>query len=74
MAPRHPAVEAALKHLPLDPTHLREDLREVAVRAAELGHWMADNLPQDPQLTLGLHDLIRAKDCFVRAALSSPAE
>lgn len=50
-------------------SHLSADLqpfaREIAVSALTLVH----HIPDSPQLTLGLHKLLEAKDCMVRAAL-----
>jgi len=65
---RHPSVQDAARwfdfgHLPAGP------MREVSKAACQLAYTMIASLPDTPQLTLGLHDLLRAKDCFVRAAL-----
>ena len=31
--------------------------------------WLAQDLPESPEVTVGLRKLLEAKDCFVRAAL-----
>jgi hypothetical protein len=67
-AGRHPGVTSVLTHF--DYGNLDIDLQVYAKQVHNLAHWMAENLPDDPQLTLGLHDLLRAKDCFVRTALA----
>ncbi len=65
---RHPSVREVAgyfswAHLPKGP------LREASKACGQLAWTMIASLPDTPQLTLGLHDLLRAKDCFVRAAL-----
>lgn len=63
----HPAVRQALRGLNCD--HLPEDLRAVAEPFREVGLMMAEELPSDPEVTRGLHKLVEAKDCAVRAAV-----
>lgn len=62
----HPAVEDLLRFFEFD--HLPAHLQEVARPVHELAHAMAGRL-EGPQLSHGLHDLLRAKDSFVRAAV-----
>lgn len=62
---RHPAVAAALSHFRFE--HLPPYLQEVSRPCAELAHAIVAACPDDPQLTIGLQDLLRAKDAFVRA-------
>lgn len=64
--PLHPAVADLLRYL--EYSHLPEHLQDIARPFHELGHDMARRLT-GPQLSHGLFDLIRAKDCCVRAAL-----
>lgn len=66
-ASRHPAVEAVLQYFAFE--HLPVHLRAVSAPCAELATNMADFLPSNPELTVGLRKLLEAKDCFVRAAL-----
>jgi hypothetical protein len=64
---RHPSVRDAAQwfrfdHLPAGP------LQEVSKAACQLAYTMIASLPDSPQLTIGLHELLAAKDAFVRAA------
>lgn len=62
-------VRAILRHFRAD--HLPPHLRVVSQPCGDLAWAMVARLPvHDPQLLLGLTDLLRAKDCFVRAALT----
>jgi hypothetical protein len=61
---RHPATEAILEFFTAE--HLPPHLREISEPVVALGHWYADALPDDPELTAGLRHLMEAKDCFVR--------
>jgi hypothetical protein len=65
---RHPAVVALLRwfsydHLPKGPVRL------VSQQCCELAHELAASLPDDPELSDGLRELLKAKDAFVRAAI-----
>jgi hypothetical protein len=62
----HPAVAGALRWF--DDAHLPEHLKTVTGPIKALAHEMAHTL-SGTQLTHGLHDLLRAKDAFVRAAV-----
>jgi hypothetical protein len=64
--PYHPAVADVLGHFAYD--HLPVHLQVVSKPICELAHQMAAEL-DGPQLTIGLQDLLRAKDAFVRAAV-----
>lgn len=66
----HPAVEAVLQYF--EYRHLPSRLQEVSRPLHDLAYQMADTLPQNPELTVGLRKLLEAKDCFVRAALTDP--
>lgn len=66
-APRHTSVMGVLKHF--RHAHLPEHLQIISRSCAELAVQMADILPENPDLTCGLRDLLTAKDNFVRAAL-----
>lgn len=65
----HPAVAEVLAHFGFD--HLPEHLRDISRECHDLAHKMANKL-EGPMLTTGLHDLLRAKDAFVRAAARPP--
>jgi hypothetical protein len=65
--PRHSAIAAVMKHFRYD--HLPEHLQAVSRPVAELAIAMADTLPENPDLTCGLRELLAAKDNFVRARL-----
>jgi hypothetical protein len=66
-----PRTMAVLRYFEFE--HLPPRLQVVSRPVGELARAMADRLPEDhPQLLAGLHDLLRAKDCLVRAALDSP--
>lgn len=69
MSDRHPATIQALRWFAFD--HLKGKPREVSQACAELAYSIAADLPDDPELTVGLRKLLEAKDCFVRASLAS---
>lgn len=64
---RHPSVAGVLKHFRY--AHLPSHLAEISKPIADLAIQMADALPENPDLTCGLRDLLTAKDNFVRAKL-----
>jgi hypothetical protein len=68
--PYHPAVADVLGHFAYE--HLPEYLQAISKPVCELAHQMAEQL-DGPQLTIGLQDLLRAKDAFVRAAVRPQA-
>lgn len=51
--------------------HLPEHLAEVARPISKLANDMANSLPENPEVTVGLRKLLEAKDCFVRAAVKA---
>lgn len=63
----HPAVVELLRYF--DYEHLPAHLQDVSRPFHDLAHDMAARLT-GPQVRDGLFDLLRAKDCMVRAALS----
>ena len=65
---RHPSTAAVLKHFRFE--HLPPHLQEVSRPCGELALKLADSLPEGPDLTCGLRDLLTAKDNFVRAKLA----
>lgn len=65
--PRHQSVAGVLKHFRFE--HLPPHLQAISRPCAELAVAMADTLPENPDLTCGLRDLLTAKDNFVRANL-----
>lgn len=63
---RHPGVENVLKFFHYE--HLPAELQPVSKTIHDAAVTIVNAIPQDsPQLTLGLHKLLEAKDCFVRA-------
>lgn len=63
---RHPGVENVLKFFHYK--HLPAELQSVSKTIHDAAVSIVNAIPQDsPQLTLGLHKLLEAKDCFVRA-------
>ncbi|HEX4149580.1 MAG TPA: hypothetical protein VHY20_11360 [Pirellulales bacterium] len=54
--------------------HLKGDLRECSAAFALLARSMHDTLPRSAEKSAGLRKLLEAKDCFVRATISRPAE
>lgn len=65
---QHPAVLDVLRFF--DSGHLAPNLQEVAKPFEELAQDMAGKL-QGAELTVGLRKLLEAKDCMVRAKLTS---
>ncbi len=63
--PYHRAVSDVLQHFEYE--HLPEPLRSVSHTCSDLAHMMVKSIADDPELTRGLHKLLTAKDCFVRA-------
>ncbi len=64
---RHPGVQQIARYFEYD--HLPEHLQGVSRPCGELAQQMIDALPDGPELTFGLRQLLLAKDAFVRAAL-----
>lgn len=65
--PRHASISGVLKHFRY--SHLPEHLQAISRPCGELAIQMANTLPDGPDLTCGLRDLLAAKDNFVRANL-----
>lgn len=64
----HPATAQLLRHFKYE--HLPARLQAVSRPVCELAHTMANTLPDDPEVTVGLRKLLEAKDCLVRAELT----
>ena len=64
----HPSVTHILQYFEF--LHLPPHLQEVSEPLHNLAYKMAQELPNNPELTAGLRKLLEAKDCFVRAKLS----
>lgn len=64
---RHPSIAGVLKHFRY--AHLPDHLALISKPVADLAIQMANTLPENPDLTCGLRDLLTAKDNFVRARL-----
>ncbi|MFJ2882457.1 hypothetical protein ACIQGT_13930 [Streptomyces sp. NPDC093108] len=68
----HDSSDAALLRY-FDTDHLPARLAAVSAPFRALAHEMVTALPQIPERTAGLHRLLEAKDCAVRAALDISA-
>lgn len=66
---RHPSVAEKLQWF--DYEHLDSPQREFSQQCHDLAINMVRDLPDSPQLELGLQKLIEAKDCFVRATVEA---
>lgn len=66
---RHPATQHFAPFFAFD--HLPDHLQGPSAACAAVVQAMIDLLPDGPELSAGLRKLLEAKDCFVRAALSS---
>jgi hypothetical protein len=64
----HPSVTHIMQYFAYE--HLPEHLQEVSKPIGVLAWRMAEDLPQNPELTAGLRKLLEAKDCLVRAKLA----
>ena len=49
--------------------HLRDDLKPVSAKFAEIAQFVCDQLPRNPERTVALRKLLEAKECAVRARL-----
>jgi hypothetical protein len=64
---RHPATQSIARFFAYD--HLPPHLQTVSRASYDLAAAMIAALPDGPELTFGLRQLLLAKDAFVRAAL-----
>lgn len=69
---RHPGTEHLRRYFAWE--HLPEHLQAVSRPCGVLAEQMIAALPDGPELTAGLRQLLEAKDSFVRAALDIPKE
>lgn len=69
---RHPDVVALAKLFAYD--HLPPHLQAISRRCSQTAEAMLRDLPDGFQLLMGLHLLVQAKDCFVRAQVAISAE
>jgi hypothetical protein len=67
---RHPSVQAAIRRLEPN-SSLPDTAREISGQFYELALWLADKLPDDPDLADGLRKLWEAKNCVVYLAVIS---
>jgi hypothetical protein len=49
--------------------HLRDDLKPISKKFAEIAQYVCEELPRNPERTVALRKLLEAKDCAVRAKL-----
>lgn len=67
LADRHPATAQIARFF--DYKHLPPHLQAVSKPCHDLAEQMIGELPDGPELTVGLRKLLEAKDALVRAAL-----
>ena len=51
-------------------THLPAPLQEISKPFCELGKWIVDTLPENPERTVALRKLLESKDAAVRAFIA----
>lgn len=66
MTDRHPTIQDLAQWF--DYEHLPPHLQDVSGECYALAETMLSEIPDSPQLAVGLQHLLEAKDCFVRAA------
>ena len=69
---RHPGTVHVAQFFTYD--HLPEPLRQVSEECAHLAASMVEQLPDSPELVVGLRKLLEAKDAFVRTAVAAKEE
>ena len=69
---RHPTIQDTASYFEF--AHLPKHLQIVSEACATLAEQMLVELPDSPQLSLGLQKLLEGEDCFVRAALAQQHE
>ena len=67
---RHPSIQAVIRRLEPD-SNLPDTAREISGQFYEMALWLADKLPDDPDLADGLRKLWEAKNCVVYLAVIS---
>jgi hypothetical protein len=67
---RHPSTRAAVRRLTPN-VNLAPAARKISGRFYELGLWLIERLPDDPDLVDGLRKLWEAKNCAVYLAVIS---
>ena len=68
-ANRHPSTQQIAQWFTY--THLPAgNARHLSAMCAAVAEEMIGNLPDSPELTVGLRKLLEAKDCFVRCAIA----
>jgi hypothetical protein len=73
-AGRHRAVQDVIRWLDYDQLPAGQP-RDVSAAIALLAQAILDLIPaDDPELTRGLHRLVEAKDCLVRAAIAGQGD
>lgn len=66
---RYASVGMVLRFFEYD--HLPAYLQPISKACAEVAMQMVDQLPDDPELTVGLRKLLEAKDAFVRTMVAT---
>jgi hypothetical protein len=72
LSKRHPATQQILRWFSWD--HLPARLQAISAPVSVLAYEMAEVLPDGPELTFALRQLLLAKDAFVRAELDRTGE
>lgn len=70
---RHPATTQILRWFTYDHLPAGQPMR-ISAAISAVAEEITAALPDGPELTTGLRKLLEAKDCFVRAAISSAPE
>jgi hypothetical protein len=71
-AERHPSTVGLLRffdRIPVATDAQREEMDAIRAHISWTAKSMVDACPDGPELSTGLHKLLEAKDCFVRAVL-----
>jgi hypothetical protein len=64
---RHPSTQHLFGLFSFD--HLPDGMQTISRTCSDLAYQMILQLPDGPELSVGLRKLLEAKDCFVRALL-----
>lgn len=71
LSDRHPGTRHIARYFAFE--HLPSHLRPISQGCHDLAERMIRNIPDGPELTVGLRKLLEAKDAFLRAALPEDA-
>ena len=65
---RNPAIQEVMRLLAPDP-NLPDRRRHISEKCWELADWMVQEIHDNRELTVGLREILRAKDSLIRAKL-----